>query len=43
MQFMNASLEALVQSLVDNDFKYLSHEFNGMLLGSVKQLVYPYK
>ena len=27
-QFMNSSLEKLVKNLSDNDFKYLSEEFN---------------
>ena len=27
MQFMNSSLETLVQNLSDNDFKYLTQEF----------------
>ena len=29
MQFRNASLDALVKNLSDNDFKYLSQEFTG--------------
>ena len=28
-QFMNASLDALIKNLVDDDFKYLSQKFNG--------------
>ena len=28
MQFMNSSLDTLVKNLSDNDFKYLSQEFN---------------
>ena len=27
-QFMNSSLEKLIKNLSDNDFKYLSEEFN---------------
>ena len=43
MQFMNSSLDALVKNLSDNDFKYLSQEFSGDLLGLIKQNgVYPY-
>ena len=44
MQFINSSLDALVENLSDNDFKYLSQEFNGGLLELVKQKggVYPY-
>ena len=36
MQFMNSSLDALVKNLTDNDFKYLSQEFNGEQLNLVK-------
>ena len=44
IQFMNSSLDALVKNLSDNDFKYLSEEFNGDLLELVKQKgVYPYE
>ena len=44
MQFMNSSLVALVKNLSDKDFKYLSQEFSGDLLGLVKQKgVYPYE
>ena len=44
MQFMNSSLNKLVQNLLDNDFKYLSQEFSGNLLELVKQKgVYPYE
>ena len=32
MQFVNSSLDALVKSLSDTDFKYLSQEFSGDLL-----------
>ena len=44
MQFINSSLDALVENLSDNDFKYLSQEFNGGLVELVKQKggVYPY-
>ena len=31
MQFINSSLDALVKNLSENDFKYLSQEFNGEL------------
>ena len=37
MQFMNSSLDALVKNLTDNDFKYLSKEFNGEQLTLLKQ------
>ena len=37
MQFINSSLDALVKNLSDNDFKYLSEEFSGVLLKLVKQ------
>ena len=44
MQFMNSSLDALVKNLTDNDFKYLSQEFNGEELNLVKQEgVYSYE
>ena len=36
-QFMNFSLEKLVKNLSDNDFKYLSEEFNPEQLKLVKQ------
>ena len=29
MQFMNCSLDKLVENLIDKDFKYLSEEFSG--------------
>ena len=32
MQFMNSILDSLVKNLSDNDFKYLSEEFNGEFL-----------
>ena len=31
MQFMNSSLEKLVKSLSDNDFKYLTEEFGSKI------------
>ena len=37
MQFMDSSLGALVKTLSDNDFKYLSQEFTGEQLKLVKQ------
>ena len=44
MQFMNSSLDALVQNLSDNDFKILSQEFIVEILRLVKQKgVYPYE
>ena len=44
MRFMNSSLDALVKSFSDNDFKYLSQEFSGDLLELVKQKgVHPYE
>ena len=44
MQSMNSSLDSLVKNLSDNDFKYLSHEFSGHLLGLMKQKgVYPFE
>ena len=36
IQFMNSGLDALVKNLTDNDFKYLSQEFNGEQLNLVK-------
>ena len=36
MRFMNSSLDSLVKNLSDNDFKYLSEEFNGEFLEPVK-------
>ena len=42
MQFMNSSLDSLVNNLSDNDFKYLSEEFGRELLRLVKEKgVYP--
>ena len=44
MQFMNSSLDNLVENLSDNDFKYLLLEFSGDLLELVRQKgVYPYE
>ena len=44
MEFMNCSLDALINNLSDNDFKYLPEEFCGDLLKLVKQRgVYPYE
>ena len=37
MQFLNSSLDALVNNLSDNDFKYLSQEFSDNLSELVKQ------
>ena len=37
MQFMISGLDVLVKNLTDNDFKYLSQEFNGEQLNLVKQ------
>ena len=37
MQFLNSSLDALVNTLSDNDFKYLSQEFSDNLSELVKQ------
>ena len=37
MQFINPSLDALLNNFSDNDFKYLSKEFSGDLLELVKQ------
>ena len=42
MQFVNSSLDSLVENLSDNDFKYLSEEFSSEFLKPVKQkVVYP--
>ena len=44
MQFMNSSLDALVNNLSDNDFKLLSQKSTSILLELVKQKVaYPYE
>ena len=41
---MNFSLNALVKNLSDNDFKFLSREFNCEFLKLVKQKgMYPYE
>ena len=43
MQYMNSSLDVLVENFTDNDFKYLSQEFTSGMLELVKQKgVYPY-
>ena len=42
MQFVNSGLDSLAKNLSDNDFKYLSKEFNDEFLELVKQKgVYP--
>ena len=44
MQFMNSSLEKLVKSLSDSDFKYLTEEFVSKNLKFLKQKdAYPYE
>ena len=44
MEFINSSLENLVQNLSDNDFKYLTQEFGSKDLGLLKQKdPYPYE
>ena len=44
MQLMQSKLDALVINLSDDDFNYLSQEFNGDLLELAKQKgVYPYE
>ena len=44
MQFMNSSLDSLVQNLSDNDSKYLFEEFSDKFLELVKQKrVYPFE
>ena len=44
MQFMNCSLDSLINSLADKDFKYLLGEFRDECLELVKQkVVYPYE
>ena len=44
IQFMNSSLDVLVNNLPHNDFKYLLQEFRGDLLELVKPKgVYPYE
>ena len=43
MQFMNTSLDTLVKTLSDSDFKYLSQNLSGDFLDLVKQKgVYPF-
>ena len=44
MLFMNSSLDKLVKSLSNKDFKYLSEEFTGEKLKLVKEKgIYPYE
>ena len=44
MQFMNSSLEKLVQNLLDDDFKYLVEEFGSEKLELLEQKdAYPYE
>ena len=44
MQFVNSSLDALVNNLSGSDFKHLSQEFRGKFLKLVKQKrEYPYE
>ena len=44
MQFIDCSLDKLVKNLSDEDFKYLSEEFNDKQLKLVKEKgVYPYE
>ena len=44
MQLMNSSLEKLVKNLSENDFKYLTEEFNSKSLELLKQKgSYPYE
>ena len=44
MQFMNSSLEKLVKSLSESDFKYLTEEFVSKNLKFLKQKdAYPYE
>ena len=44
MQFMNSSLEKLVQNLSGDDFKYLAEEFGFKNLELLKQKdAYPYE
>ena len=37
MQFMNSSLEKLVENVTDDDFKYLTEEFGSKNLELLKQ------
>ena len=44
IRFMNSGLDALVKNLIDNDFRYLTQEFNGEQLNLAKQkFLYPYE
>ena len=44
MQFMNSSLDKLVKTLSNEDFKYLVEEFGSKNLGLLKQNdAYPYE
>ena len=44
MQFMNSSLEKLVENLTDDDFKYLTEEIGSKNLELLKQKdAYPYE
>ena len=44
MQFMSSGLEKLVKNFTDNDFKYLSEEFDSKFLELLKQKdTYPYE
>ena len=44
MQFMNSSLDKLVENLSDEDFKYLIEEFGSRNVRLLKQKgVYPYE
>ena len=44
MQFINASVKKLVKSLSDNDFKYLTEEFDSENVELLKQKdAYPYE
>ena len=40
MQFMNSSLEKLVENVTDDDFKYLTEEFGSKNLELLKQKRY---
>ena len=43
-QFLSYSLDSLVKNLVNDDFKYLSQEFDNNVLDQVKQKgFYPYE
>ena len=44
IQFTNYGLDVLVKNLLDNDFKYLSHEFRDEQLKLLKRKgMYPYE